>query len=192
MRPVDHGHRALVGFALGFLVFYSLAVYAHRDDAPTGQPSPALVVQTSAPTVPPARPAPTTASRSRTLQEGSGSPTRGAVRREPPRATGSPRPHLRRGWVRVNATAYCATGNRMANGHWPHPGAAAANRWPLGTRLLIREMEVAVLRRDVVLDLLAYDPYMARDAGGRYILLDALTALACAEAALAQCDRPTP
>lgn len=38
-------------------------------------------------------------------------------------------------WLSV--TAYTSTGNRMANGQWPYVGAAAGNRWPLGTRLRV-------------------------------------------------------
>lgn len=72
------------------------------------------------------RATPTRASRSRTPADHrtpglASTPARGT-------ATGS---------LTLNVTGYCWTGARTANGTWPHPGTAAGNRWPFGTRLRV-------------------------------------------------------
>lgn len=48
----------------------------------------------------------------------------------------------------LTVTAYCATGNRNAAGDWPSLGTAAANAYPLGTRLRVASVgEVVVADR---------------------------------------------
>jgi 3D (Asp-Asp-Asp) domain-containing protein len=50
----------------------------------------------------------------------------------------APAKHFQPGAVgtSLSVTAYCLTG-RMADGQRVHPGAAAGNRWPFGTRLSV-------------------------------------------------------
>jgi 3D (Asp-Asp-Asp) domain-containing protein len=49
--------------------------------------------------------------------------------------------------VRVSSTAFCQIGT-MADGHHVHAGAAAGNRWPLGTHLRIVETGETVVIED--------------------------------------------
>ena len=37
----------------------------------------------------------------------------------------------------VNATSYCISNSRMANGEYPHQGAVASNSYPLGTVIAV-------------------------------------------------------
>lgn len=55
------------------------------------------------------------------------------------------------GGERLESTAYCLTG-RMANGQNTYRGAVAANRWPLGTRLLVSSSPAGVGTRVTVTD----------------------------------------
>lgn len=59
--------------------------------------------------------------------------------------------HLRRrpltshNWRQLTVTAYCYTGSRNAAGEWPTVGTAAANAYPLGTRLRVEGIGAVVV-----------------------------------------------
>lgn len=47
--------------------------------------------------------------------------------------------------VSLSVTAYCATGNAMANGAQPYIGAAASNDYPFGTKIDVPGWGVVVV-----------------------------------------------
>lgn len=48
-------------------------------------------------------------------------------------------------WRHLVVTAYCYTGSRNAAGKWPTAGTAAANAYPLGTRLEVQGVGLVVV-----------------------------------------------
>lgn len=48
-------------------------------------------------------------------------------------------------WATETVTAYCDTGSRNAAGEWPTAGTAAANAYPLGTRLQVQGVGLVIV-----------------------------------------------